>query len=101
MDLPSGDHAGAVCRWLLTVSCTGQPPLAGTSQMLLRPLMFVTKAICLPSGDQVVAPTERVRYSFSRSKACTWAFCWLTICLGSVMNGADCPAARTVVIRTN
>src|SRR3954452_2310868 len=90
MDLPSGDHAGAVCRSLLTVSCTGHPPVAGTVHRLFRPLMLVTKTSSLPSGDQSHSPIERVRYSFSSSKLCTFAFVRLTICFGSVMTLGPC-----------
>ena len=32
--------------------------------------MLVTKAIVLPSGDQAVAPTERVMYSLSMERLC-------------------------------
>src|SRR5271165_1222299 len=58
--VPSGDQAGCACRWSLMVNCIGHPPVAGTSQRLLRPLMLEMNAICLPSGDHVVPPTSRV-----------------------------------------
>src|SRR5581483_2014913 len=67
------------------VSCDGQPPSEEVNQTLLRPEMFVTNATCLPSGDQLVAPTTRVMYSFSMEKGCTSLLSTLlVICLGSV-----------------
>jgi hypothetical protein len=44
--------------------------VAGTSQILLRPLMFETKATLLPSGDQADAPTERVMNRRSMERLC-------------------------------
>src|SRR5512138_28443 len=74
------------------VNCTGHPPSAGTSHRLLRPVMLVIKAICLPSGDHAVPPTIRVMYSFSIDKFfSTAAFDFDVICLGSVM---ACGAGR-------
>src|ERR1041385_411956 len=76
-------------RWLLTVSCVGQPLCADTSQMLLRPLMLLRKAICLPSGDQVLSPTLCDMNSFSMLSGCTSNFSLETICAGSVMTLGD------------
>src|SRR3954468_17393558 len=81
------------------VNCVGQPPSAGTSQRLLRPLMFEMKATVLPSGDQVLPPMPRVMYSFSMVRFfSTCAFGLLEICFGSVMAwGAGSTCDRTVV----
>src|SRR5713226_654744 len=82
------------------VSCVGQPPSAETSHRLLRPLMFETKAMVLPSGGQAVAPMARVVYSFSMVRPfSTCAFGLLVICLGSVMAwGVDKAWARVKVL---
>src|ERR1700675_5034805 len=76
--------------------------------MLLRPLRFEMKAMFLPSGDQVVAPTERVMYSLSMERPCwfcsTLALGLLVICLGSVMAwgaGRFCGRARVLIEMTN
>src|SRR5450631_4441411 len=71
------------------VSCVGHPPLAGTSQRLLRPLMLETKAICLPSGDHVVPAMLRVVQSFSMEKACMFSMVLLWSLAGSVMGCWD------------
>ena len=41
----TGDQAGAVCRWSLTVNCTGHPPSDGTSHRLFRQLMFAELSV--------------------------------------------------------
>src|SRR5256885_8303610 len=82
---PVGDPAGEICRCLLTVSCTGHPPSAGTVQILFRPLMLVTKAIVVPSGDHAVPTRLRVMNSFSTESLCTSALDLLVICSGSVI----------------
>src|SRR5580693_1178048 len=84
------------------VSCVGQPPIAGTIQRLLRPLMFEMKATCLPSGDHVEPPTMRVMYSFSMEKADMSGTFLLSSLVGSVMaSGAasGCCADAAKVIR--
>src|SRR6202453_3760776 len=107
VQLTVSDQRQTAPAWSLTVSCTGQPPSAGTSQILFRPLIFEMKATCLPSGDQVGRPTWRVMYSFSmvRLRGSTSAFGLLATCLGSVMASgagrvcAERVSTATVVIR--
>src|ERR1051326_8461553 len=76
-------------RWLLTVSCVGQPLCADTSQILLRPLMLLMKAICLPSGDHVLFPTLCDMNSLSMLSGCTSNFSLDVICVGFVMTAAE------------
>src|SRR5208337_2873621 len=84
------------------VNCVGQPPVAGTSHRLLRPLMFEINATCWPSGDQVEPPIARVMYSFSIEKVCISGTVLLSSLVGSVIAGgvpADFCANAVRVIR--
>src|SRR5437868_5454204 len=72
--------------------------------------MLVINATVLSSGDQLVAPTFRVVYSFSIENGCTSRFkILLVICFGSVIAcaeaGADCAnrdvEARRIVASEN
>jgi hypothetical protein len=61
--------------------------------------MFETKAMLLPSGDQVLAPTERVANRRSMERLCwfcsTFALGLLVISLGSVIAwGLEASEAR-------
>src|SRR6266478_945718 len=69
--------------------------------------MFETNAMVLPSGDQVVAPTDRVMYSRSMERLCwfcsTFALGLLVICLGSVIAwgaGRVCGRVRVLIEMT-
>src|SRR5271154_6021907 len=85
------------------VNCVGQPPFAGTVQILLRPLILVTNAICLPSGDQVLPPMARVVYSLSIAKACMSTTVWLLSLVGSAMAAGAGRAdwAKAAAVRSN
>src|SRR5688572_2114276 len=49
--LPSGDQSIDVTGSSSSVTWSGQPPSAETTQICGKPLMFERKATCLPSGD--------------------------------------------------
>ena len=68
------------------VSCVGQPPVEGTSQILLRPLILETKAICLPSGDHVVPPILRVHVELLDGEILHVSYV-LALELGGIGNG--------------
>src|SRR4051812_41380317 len=81
---------GSICRCSLTVSCLGQPPVAGTIHTFARPLIFVITATLLPSGDQELPPICRVVYIFSIVTGSTSLFCLLTTVAGSLNVTGGC-----------